>query len=297
VAGWARQGIESFVAAQRILLDLAAQENALLIGMLRERLHKPAFRPVVSIAGIADKGFENFTAAGKVLLDLAAGETALAVDGVKEGLRLPVAACALADLVRHRVDAFIGMQKHLLNAATEQTHAVAESYREGKGLMAGERMAELVRQGIMGFVETEKKFLDFVAQEVTTVTKGGKKDGKPARDRFKLFTELAREGVEKYIDAQKKLLDLTIDQFEAVGEAASPRKEVAHKEPRTSWAELTEKSVRNLVTAQKSLMDLAIKPIKEPTTDEIRKASRARPRGKKQRFEEGKAAGSHAAAA
>ena len=29
---WARQGIGSFMAAQRILLDLAAQENALLIG-------------------------------------------------------------------------------------------------------------------------------------------------------------------------------------------------------------------------------------------------------------------------
>ena len=32
--GWARQGIQSFVAAQRILLDLAAQENALLVGMV-----------------------------------------------------------------------------------------------------------------------------------------------------------------------------------------------------------------------------------------------------------------------
>jgi len=295
VAGWARQGIESFVAAQRILLDLAAQENALLIGMVRERLSKPSFRPGVPIAHIADKGFENFTAAGKVLLDLAAGQTGLVLDGVKEGLRLPVAACAVADVVRHRVDTFIGMQKHLLDAATEQTHAVAQSYRDGKGLMPGARLAELTRQGIVGFVETEKKFLDLVAHEVTAATKDGKKNGKPARDRFKLLTELAREGVEKYIDAQKKLLNLAIDQLEAVGEAAAGRKEVVRKEPSTSWAELTEKSVRNLVTAQKSLMDLAIKPIKEPVTDEVRKASRARPRARK-RAEERKAAGSQAAA-
>ena len=291
VAGWARQGIESFVAAQKILLDLAAQENALVIGMVRERLHKPSFRPADSFVRIADKSVENFTAAGKVLLDLAAGQTALAVDGVKEGLRLPVAACAVADLVRHRVDTFIGMQKHWLDAATEQTHAVAESYREGKGLKPGRRMAELARQGIVGFVESEKKFLDFVAQEVTTATKDGKKNGKPARDRFKLLTELAREGVEKYIDAQKKLLHLAIDQVESVGKAAGERKEVVRKEPRTTWSELTEKSVRNLVTAQKSLMDLAVKPIKASATEEVRKAARARPRPKTQRVGEAVPAG------
>ncbi len=287
VAGWARQGIESFVAAQKILLDLAAQENALVIGMVRERLPKPSFRPGDSFARIADKSVENFTAAGKVLLDLAAGETAVVVDGVKQGLRLPVVASAAADLVRHRVDTFIDMQKHMLDVARNHTHAVAESYQEGKGLMAGTRMAEMVRQGIEGFVEAEKKFLDLVAQEVTAVTKEGKKDGKPARDRFKVFTELAREGVEKYIEAQKKLLHLAIDQLESVGEAAAEgKKEVVRKEPRTSWAELTEKSVRNLVTAQKSLMDLAVKPIKASATEEVRKAHRGRPRPKKQRVGE-----------
>src|SRR5208283_5925850 len=71
--GWARQGIESFVAAQKIVLDLAAQENALLFGMVRENLGKPGFRPDATLAGLADKGVKNVTTAGKILLDLAAG--------------------------------------------------------------------------------------------------------------------------------------------------------------------------------------------------------------------------------
>ena len=45
LVGWARQGIDSFVAAQKILLDLTAQQNALVIGMLRENLSKPLFWP------------------------------------------------------------------------------------------------------------------------------------------------------------------------------------------------------------------------------------------------------------
>jgi len=280
VAGWARQGIESFVAAQKILLDLAAQENALVIGMVREQLSKPVFRPDLAVVKIADKGVENITAAGKILLDFAAGETALVADGVKEWLRLPAAVRAVTDVVRHRVDAFIDLQKHLLDAAAKQTHEAAESYREGKGWTVGASVAELARQGIEAFVETEKKFLNLVAQEVTTATKGGKDGHPPARDRFKVLTELARESVEKYVDAQKKLLDLAIEQMESTGKAAGERLEVVRKEARASWGELTEKSVKNLVTAQKSLMDLAIKPAKA-AAEETRKTPRARPTHKK----------------
>ena len=56
LVGWARQGIDSFVAAQKILLDLTAQQNALVIGMLRENLSKPLYWPGEAIATIADKG-------------------------------------------------------------------------------------------------------------------------------------------------------------------------------------------------------------------------------------------------
>ena len=201
--GWARQGIESFVAAQKIVLDLAAQENALLFGMVRENLGKPGFRPGAMLAGLADKGVKNFTTAGKILLDLAAGETALVVEGMKEGLRLPVAAGAAAEVLRHRMETLVGMQKHLLDAAAEETHAMAESYQEGQGLMAGAKVAELARRGIEAFVESEKKFLDLTAHEVSAATNGGKPNGKP-RERMEVLTKLARESAEKYMDAQKE---------------------------------------------------------------------------------------------
>ena len=75
LAGWARQGIDHFVAAQKILLDLTAQQNALMIGMLREKLSKPRSWPGDEIATIADKGVQDISAAGKILLDLVGGGT------------------------------------------------------------------------------------------------------------------------------------------------------------------------------------------------------------------------------
>jgi len=142
---WARQGIESFVAAQKILFDLTAQQNALVFGMLRDRLAEPKFHPGNAAAEFVDKGVENFAAVGRILLDLAHDETALMVEGVKAGLRVPIAG-TVANVVRHRVDTLIDMQKGLLDAAAEQTHELAESYRAGKGFKGGAHVAELARR-------------------------------------------------------------------------------------------------------------------------------------------------------
>jgi hypothetical protein len=274
LTGWARQGVQSFVAAQKILMDLAAQENALLIGLVREGISKPAFRPDVSMVGMAEKGVKNLTAFGKLLLELAADETALAVDGVREGLRLPPAAGAMAEVVRHRVDTLIEMQKNMLDAAADQAHAVAESYKEGEKMLAAVHVAELARRGIEGFVESEKKFLDLAAQEITTAAKGGKPSAKQPRERMEVLTKVAREGAEKYIETQKKILELAIEQMESAAKAGREHKEPARKEIRRSWEELTEKSVKNFVTAEKSLLDLATKPLKGTGREDDRKTAR-----------------------
>jgi len=172
--------------------------------------------------------------------------------------------------LRHRMETLVGMQKRLLDVAAEETHAMAESYQEGEGLMAGAKVAELARRGIEAFVESEKKFLDLAAHEVSAATSGGKPNGKP-RERMEVLTKLAREAAEKYVDAQKRLLDLAIEQLEAVSEARDGRKVAARKPVQRSWGELTEKSVKNLVAAEKSLLDLAMKPKRRSARDETSK--------------------------
>jgi hypothetical protein len=274
LSGWARQGVQSFVAAQKILMDLAAQENALLIGMMREGLSKPGARLGASVAGLAEKGVENLAAAGKILLDLAADETAIAVDGLKEGLQLPAAAGTLAEVTRHRVDTLVEMQKNLLDATAGQAHALANTLREEGKVQPVAHLAELARRGIAGFIESEKKFLDLASQEVTAATKGDKRTHKPPRDRIEVLTKVAREGAEKYIDSQKKLFELAVEQLETTRKAGREHYKAARKEMSPSFGELTEKSVKNFVTAEKSLLDLAMKPLRGRTAEDGRKARR-----------------------
>lgn len=271
---WTRQGIETFVAAQSILLDLTAQQNALVIGVIRERVTKPRFNPLGVVAGMADKGVANVTSAGKIILDLAAGESALAVNGVKDVLRLSPVAGTVADVVGHRVDTIFEMYKHVLETAAEQTHAAVESYQDGRGLHVVSHVAEFACRSIEGVVETEKKFLDLVAEEATAVADGEKETRKPARDRVKVMTQLARDGADQLLDAEKKLFDLAISQFERDGKSASQAE--VEMEPRTPWAVVTQRGVQNFVTAQKSLLDLAVKPVKASAPSAAPKA-RKRP--------------------
>lgn len=264
---WAGQGIESFVAVQKILMDLTAQQNALAIGAIRERIQIPNVKTaVVKTAGM---GVEGLTGAGKILLELAAGQTAILVEGLKEGLRLPAPAGAAAEIVRLRVDTLIGLHIRLLESVAEQARAAVASDEEGKGALAGTDLAGLARQALDDFVSTEKKFLDLVGEEVNKMVEPAK-GGHKARPRAKVLAQAARESVDKYADAQKKLVELAIDQFESNGKAAEP------EEPPTPLAELAQKGVQNFVTAQKSLMDVALKPPKSETAER----PSARPRRK-----------------
>jgi hypothetical protein len=110
LAEWARQGIERFFAAQKIMLDLSAQQNALAIGALRETLGFGMYNPGTSFAEMAGQGILSFINAQKVLLDLASEENTLQVKAVTEGLGLSEQSAAMADLVRRGVDTYIEMQ-------------------------------------------------------------------------------------------------------------------------------------------------------------------------------------------
>lgn len=262
------------MAAQKILLDLTAQQNAMVIGLVRERVRMPRVNPGPPVARAAVRTVESGSGASRLLLDLTASETALLAEAVKEGFRLSPVTSAMTNIVSHRVDTVIENVKRLIDAVSGQILGALHSYLDGKGLTAEASVADLVRQGILGFVEVEKKFLDLMAEEVNAAVEGAHDGRKAVRERGRVMTKLARQAVDEFIDTQKKLLDLAISQFEQ----PAPEPEVSEEEEaekKTSIAELTQRSVQNLVNAQKSLLELAVKPIRPPAA---RKAAPKPPR-------------------
>lgn len=290
----ARQSADSVAAAVKIISDLTAQEMALMVGILRERV---SMRRAAAAAETAGRVATSFADAGKILLDLAANETAVMTDGLKEALRLRPGVAAMVDLVPRGVGTIVDMEKRYLDAVSGQFQDVIESFTEDKPLMLRSRIAKMAQQSLEGFIEIQKTFLDEVSEQVTIATEAPKESKAAKHERAKVLIDLAREGVDKFITAQKEVAELAMDRAEAetVGVRTKP-------EPHTSLAELTRKSVQNFTTAQKSLLDLALNPIAEAAEPEKRhraprKATKAKARARAKAPRKRKAAAAEEATA
>jgi hypothetical protein len=259
LAGWARQGLESFVATQKILLDLAAQQNSLALGFVRERMNFSPLRPLTAIVDLAGQGLANFVAAQKILLDLAAEENGLMLQGVRDGLGLTGTPALMTDAIREGVDEFVGMQKKFLDMVDAQAQAAVGVITEGKPY-EGKSVAEVTRQGLENFVHTQKKFLELVT-DAANYGKGGQKALKPVAHR-KVSTTV-QEGVDKFVDAQKKLLDVAAKQIEGAMKTTEEMMRPS-PEPSTTVGEFARRGVENFINAQKSLLDVAMKPFIPP---------------------------------
>ena len=60
LTGWAQQGVQSFFATQRILLDLAMRQNASVMHSVREQLSDPHHSPAAILGEVAGDGVTNF---------------------------------------------------------------------------------------------------------------------------------------------------------------------------------------------------------------------------------------------
>src|SRR5215472_5559550 len=70
LSGWAQQGVQSFFATQRILLDLAMRQNANVMHALRNQLTDPHHSPTAILSEVAGEGMTNFLEGQRILLDL-----------------------------------------------------------------------------------------------------------------------------------------------------------------------------------------------------------------------------------
>src|SRR5271167_2895496 len=122
LSGWMQQGVENFFATQRILVDLAARQNAAALNLVREQLTDPKFSPVAILTELAGQGISNFIAGQKVLLDLVRQENEIMLEGVKDRVGGSDAAVAMADLTRRGLNTFLELQQNFLKITDKQTH-------------------------------------------------------------------------------------------------------------------------------------------------------------------------------
>ena|SRR5580693_848499 len=257
LSGWAQQGVQSFFATQRILLDLAMRQNASLMHSLRQQLSDPTHSPTAILGEVTAEGMANFIEGQKVLLELGQKQNEILMSGVKERVGEWPAAQAITDLLRRSVETFIHMQQEFLKIAGKQTHNWIEAAKAGKPYQS-EHVVELAREAMENFVKAQKHFMDVIAEETAKAT-GSKHTNGIKKIKKTELSQLAREATESFIEAQRKLVDVAGRQMNAGVKTAGKTLELLRPFPFLPLAELTREGVKSYVDAQKELMDVMVK--------------------------------------
>ena len=258
LSGWAQQGVQSFFASQRIILDLAMRQNASVMQALRQQLTDPHHSPTTILSEMAGDGMANFIDGQKVLLGLAQEQNEILMHGVKEHIGTSPAAHAVADLFQKSVDTFLGMQQEFLKIAGKQTHNWVEATKAGKPYQT-EHVAELAREGMESFIKAQKQFLDIIADETSKATGSKRADGVGKKMKKTELSELTRQATNAFIEAQKKLFDVAGKQMNTNVKAAGKTLELLRPFPFLPLTDLTREGVKSYVDAQKALMEVMLK--------------------------------------
>ena len=257
LSGWAQQGVQTFFATQRILLDLAMRQNANVMHALRQQLSDPHHSPTAILGEMAGEGINNFIEGQKVLLELGKQQNEILISGVKERIGEWPAAHMMTDLLSRSVDTFIHMQQEFLKIAAKESHTWVEAAKTGKAYQP-EHLVDMAREGMENFVKTQKQFLDFIADETAKVSGGKHSNGAKKMKKTEL-SELARQVTESFIDAQKKLVDVAGKQMNVNVKMAGKTLEMMRPVSFLPLADLTREGVKSYVDAQKALMDAMVK--------------------------------------
>jgi len=262
LSGWAQQGVQSFFATQRILMDLAMRQKASLMHSVRQQLSDPNHSPTAILGEVTAESVSNFVEGQRVLLELGQKQNEILMTGVKEREGDWPPAQAITDLLQRSVETFVHMQEEFLKIAGKQTHTWVEAAKSGKPYQS-KQLVETAREAMDHFVKAQKHFMDVIAEETTKAT-GGKHTNGVKKTKKTELSQLARQATESFIDAQKKLVDVAGRQMNANVKTAGKTLELLRPFPFLPLAELTREGVKSYVDAQKELMDVMVKPGAEP---------------------------------
>src|ERR1035441_5085623 len=258
LSGWAQQGVQSFFATQRILMDLAMRQNASLMHSVRQQLSDPNHSPTAILSEATAEGMSNFIEGQRVLLELGQKQNEILMTGVKERVGDWPPAQAITDLLQRSVETFVHMQQEFLKIAGKQTHTWVEAAKGGKPFQS-EQLVETAREAMDNFVKAQKHFMDVIAEETAKAT-GGKHTNGVRKTKKAELSQLARQATESFIDAQRKLVDVAGRQMNANVKTAGKTLELLRPFPFLPLGELTREGVKNYVDAQKELIDVMVKP-------------------------------------
>jgi hypothetical protein len=189
-----RQGIDSFIATQKALLDIAVQQNAMFTRAVQESLARTTPPGYLSeLSGMMTQAAQAYVDAQQRLLDFARQQSEAMAKAASEPRdpNAPDPLAQLAELSRQGVEAFVETQKQFLDMIARQGASAAGQFKQQATGAAGDFL-EQARRGLQNYLDLQRQFVESAARQSSLGTLQG----------------LARQGFEAFINTQKAILDL-----------------------------------------------------------------------------------------
>lgn len=209
------EGTSSLVEAQRALLNLAQQENEILLNGIKERMG--GFVPAAAMTDLVRRSLDTLIGMQQELLTVSSRQTLEWLEAEKAGKG--GRAARVIEFAREGVETFAHAQKKFLEVvAQEAARATSGKVEEdAKGAKKTE-LKHLATEAGAAFIEAQKRLLDVMGQQVNVnleATSRTLQFVSPAK--LLPLAELTSDGVKQFVDAETSL----------IGSLIAPRKKAA----------------------------------------------------------------------
>jgi hypothetical protein len=198
------EGTSSLVEAQRALLNLAQQENDIILNGVKERIG--GFLPAVAMTDLVRRSLETLLGIQQELLTTTSRQTLQWLESEKAGKG--ERGTGMVEFAREGVETFTRAQKKFLDVVAQEA-AKATSGRKELDVKAGKKteLTELARESGKAFIEAQKRLLDVMGQQMNVNLDATTRTMElMSPSRLIPVASLTGEGVRNFIDAETSLI-------------------------------------------------------------------------------------------
>lgn len=156
------EGTSSLVETQRALLDLAQQENEIILNGVKERIG--GFLPAVAMTDLVRRSLDTLIGMQQELLTTTSKQTLEWLESEKAGKGKRAA--HVAEFAREGVEAFTRAQKKFLEVVAEEAEKATSGKHDHETVVKKAEVAHLAREAGNAFIEAQKRLLDVMGQQM-----------------------------------------------------------------------------------------------------------------------------------
>jgi hypothetical protein len=156
------EGTSSLVEVQRTLLNLAQQENDIILNGVKERIG--GFVPAIAMTDIVRRSLDTLIGMQQDLLTTTSKQTLNWLESEKTGKG--ARSSQLVEFAREGVETFTRAQKKFLDVVAQEAEKTTRGKHEHDKPVKKTELLQLAREAGNAFIEAQKRMLDVVGQQM-----------------------------------------------------------------------------------------------------------------------------------